>query len=56
MNWKALWMSIFHQTDFMGLNIGFWVAISLVVLIVVCMNVFAWNSSRKTKMKEKLSM
>lgn len=46
-NWKELWMNIFGMTEWLGLNIGFWVALSVVALIVILMNVVFWNTKPK---------
>ena len=35
MNWKELWMTLFGTTEWLGLNIGFWVALAAVLLIVI---------------------
>ena len=35
MNWKELWMTLFGTTKWFGLNIGFWVAMAVVLLIVI---------------------
>ena len=39
MNWKEIWMTLFGTTEWLGLNIGFWVAMAVVVSIVIVMNV-----------------
>ena len=39
MNWKDIWMTLFGTADLFGLNIGFWVSMAVVALIVVVMNV-----------------
>lgn len=38
MNWANLWMKVFGTTTLCGLDMGFWVAIAAVFLIVVLMN------------------
>lgn len=43
MNWAQLWIDMFGTTDWMGLNMGFWIANAVVVLIVVLMNLVFWN-------------
>ena len=42
-NWIALWMKIFGTTEFLGLNMGFWVSMTVVALIVIIMNVVFWS-------------
>ena len=39
MNWKDIWMTLFGTADLFGLNMGFWVSMAVVALIVVVMNV-----------------
>lgn len=47
MNWTNLWIKLFGTTALFGLNIGFWVAMAVVVLIVILMNVVFWNMKPK---------
>lgn len=47
MNWKDLWLSLWGTTDFLGVDIGFWVAMAMVVLIVVVMNLVMWSMKPK---------
>ena len=47
MNWKELWVSLFGTTEWLSLNIGFWVAMAAVVLIVILMNVVFWGMKPK---------
>ena len=42
MTWKELWMTLFHTTDFLGVNIGFWFSMLIVFIIVLIMNVVFW--------------
>ena len=39
MNWKELWMTLFGTCEWLGLNMGFWVSMAVVLLIVILMNV-----------------
>ena len=39
MNWTNLWIKLFGTTKFMGLDMGFWV----VIVVVILMNVIFWN-------------
>ena len=43
MNWQVLRMILFGTTEWPGLNIGFWTAMAVVVLIVIIMNVVFWK-------------
>lgn len=47
MNWINLWMKLFGITELFGLNMGFWVSMTVVMLIVVLMNVVFWNMKPK---------
>ena len=42
-NWIALWMKLFGTTQLFGLNMGFWVSMAVVAIIVVVMNVVFWG-------------
>lgn len=52
MNWKNLWMTLFGRTEWLGLNMGFWVAMAVVALIVVVMNVVFWTMKPKADTKK----
>lgn len=43
MNWKELWMYLFGTTEWLGCNLGFWVGMAAVLLIVVIMNAVVWS-------------
>lgn len=43
MNWVNLWMKLFGTTEFLGLNMGFWISMAVVALIVILMNVVFWS-------------
>lgn len=51
MNWMDLWMKLFGTSELFGLNIGFWVAMAVVLLIVIVMNVVFWSMKPKTDVK-----
>ncbi|MCD7805043.1 MAG: hypothetical protein LUH03_07860 [Oscillospiraceae bacterium] len=44
-----IWMKLFGTTEFLGLNIGFWVSMAVVAVIVVLMNVVFWGMKPKEK-------
>ena len=46
-NWIALWMKMFGTTEFLGLNMGFWVSMAVVALIVIVMNIVFWGIKPK---------
>ena len=43
MNWVNLWMKLFGTTEVLGLNMGFWISMTVVALIVILMNVVFWS-------------
>lgn len=43
MNWATIWMSLFGTVSFLGIDMGFWVGMAVVLLIVILMNVVFWN-------------
>ena len=43
MNWTQIWMDLFGTTEWLGLNMGFWVANAVVLVVVVIMNVAFWS-------------
>ena len=45
MTWKELWVTLFHTTDFLGLNIGFWLSMLIVLIIALLMSVVFWSMS-----------
>ena len=49
MNWKELWMTLFGTCDWLGLNMGFWVSMAAVLLIVILMSVVFWGIKPKNK-------
>lgn len=49
MIWSKLWMKLFGYTSFLEIDMGFWVALSAVLLIVILMNVVFWGMKPKGK-------
>ncbi|MDO4219134.1 MAG: hypothetical protein Q4C78_04000 [Synergistaceae bacterium] len=49
MNWVNLWMKLFGRTELLGLNMGFWVSMAVIALIVILMNVVFWSMKPKAK-------
>lgn len=47
MTWSKLWMDLFGRTSLWGIDMGFWVALSAVLLIVILMNVVFWGMKPK---------
>lgn len=46
-NWIALWIKLFGTTQLLGLNMGFWVSMAVVAIIVILMNVVFWSMKPK---------
>lgn len=47
MTWSKLWMDLFGSTSFCGIDMGFWAALSAVLLIVILMNAVFWGMKPK---------
>lgn len=47
MNWTNIWLKLFGKTSLFGLDMGFWVAMAVVLFIVVLMNVVFWGMKPK---------
>lgn len=54
MNWTKIWMELFGKTEILGLNMGFWVGMAVVLVIVILMNVVFWNIKRTDIRKQSL--
>ena len=52
MIWSKLWMDLFGCTSLFGIDMGFWVAMSLVLLIVILMNAVFWGMKPKEDRRE----
>ena len=44
---KMFGMSLFGTATLLGLNMGFWLAMFVVIVIVILMNVIAWGMNPK---------
>ena len=42
-------MTLFGTREWLGLNMGFWVSMAVVLLIVILMNVVFWGIKPKNK-------
>ena len=49
MNWKDSRMTLFGTVDLFGLDMGFWVSMAVVALIVVVMNAVFWGMKPQKK-------
>ncbi len=47
MDWMSLWMKLFGRGELLGLNMGFWVSMTVVAIIVIVMNVVFWSMKPK---------
>lgn len=42
MDWKEIWIYIFGTTKWLGIDLGFWISLAFVCIIVVIMNLGFW--------------
>lgn len=54
MNWKEIWVSLFGGCEWLGLNIGFWVSMTVVIGIVILMNVVFWGMEAANAKERKI--
>lgn len=56
MNWLNIWKKMFGTTEWLGLDMGFWVSMGVVVIIVIVMNVVFWTMKPKhnPQIKQKI--
>ncbi|HMM06921.1 MAG TPA: conjugal transfer protein [Clostridiales bacterium] len=47
MNLTNIWLKLFGTTQWFGIDMGFWVAMFVCVIIVVVMNVVFWGMKPK---------
>ena len=45
-NWNTIGMNLFGRTELIGINMGFWAAITVTGLIVILMNMVFWTRKR----------
>ena len=53
MKWSTIWIKLFGTTSLFGVDMGFWVSISAVLLIVLAMNLVFWGMKPKKDGSEK---
>ena len=53
MNWNELWMTVFGTTQWLGIDLGFWVSMAVVALIVVVMNAVFWGMKPRKKLADQ---
>ena len=51
MNWTQLFLKLFGRTELFGINLGFWVAMGICLLMVVSMNLVFWGIKPGSKRK-----
>lgn len=56
MNWTSIWLKIFGTTTLWGFNMGFWVSLSAVFLIVLLMNLIFWSIKPSSRIPRKGAM
>lgn len=49
MTMTDIWIKLFGSTEFHGLNMGFWVSMIVVAVIVILMNAVFWGMKPKDK-------
>lgn len=52
MNLNNIWMSLFGTTQWFGIDMGFWVSMFVIAIVVVVMNVVFWGMKPKRKAVE----
>lgn len=51
MKWTEIWMNLFGTVSLFKVNMGFWVGLAAVLLIVVLMNAVFWSMKPKKNRK-----
>ena len=49
MNFNTLWLNLFGTTELLGVNLGFWAAMLICLLVVVLMNAVLWGIKPKAQ-------
>ncbi len=49
MNWSALWVKVFGTSSWLGLDMGFWMALLICLLVIFVMNVVVWSIHPKKR-------
>ena len=52
LDWEGLWIDLFGSGELLGINMGFWVAMAVVLLIVIIMNAVVWGMKPKVRKEE----
>ncbi len=51
--WSELWMKLFGTDMWLGVDIGFWVAMAVILLVVIVENAIFWGMKPKVNSPEK---
>lgn len=49
MSWSKIWMKLFGTTKLWGLDMGFWVSMAVVILVVLMMNIVFWSMKPQSR-------
>lgn len=49
MNWTNIWLELFNTTEFLGIDMGFWVSMGITLVIVIFMNIIFWSQKSYKK-------
>ncbi|MEE0558363.1 MAG: hypothetical protein UC361_02900 [Bulleidia sp.] len=49
MSWRDLWMLYFGTAESFGIDLGFWIGLFLIMIIVILMNLVYWSMTPKRK-------
>ncbi len=54
--WENIWNTLFGRDELLGINMGFWVGMAVVLLIVIVENAIFWGMKPKAGAAEKRAM
>lgn len=43
-NWNAVWDAWFGCRTWLGVDLGFWISLAVVLVIVIAMNIVVWRA------------
>lgn len=49
MSWTTIWLQLFGTNELLGINMSFWVSITICVLVVIIMNAVFWSLKPQAK-------
>lgn len=53
MNWTQIWTEAFGTTEWLGVDMGFWVSLAAIALAVVAMNVAVWTAKPSSRREDR---